>query len=567
MLDYTAPEGAEDVITKTGSTSVSNSDQIWLKGKSAAGQAWNFTVSGLPSGAFVTSASISFTTGNTYNSPGYTRLYWGPSTSGTTLWSKSGSGGGNTYTVDLTTYVTGNGNYSVYFYKTKNSGGTQSNVYFSGVKVTVNYSYTINPPTAPTFITINNASSAFVAENGTATLAWSGSAAGSNNPIIGYDIYCDDTLYGSQGSGVSNLSIPAYSAGAHSWRIKTVGQYSGSPYSASVYCYTYSAPTAPTEVTISPSQVSAGESATLSWSGAIGGAFNSIVAYNIYRAMTVDGEKTLLANITDLDDLTYTITAPTTAGLTYYYWIDSVGERSNSDGFSNYASLSTYNYTACGAPTECLLDSALSHTSVTLSWSGATDGTNNPIIGYEIQRCESTDGQTWDDWVVITTNHAETYLSVEPSNTYGNYYWYRVRACGEVYVSDWKNCTHTLRRDHEPIPEFTDSTLTVRTTNVKAIHMTELQNVISMLLDFYGLEAQNMTNIVSGKTGLNAWTNHVNEIRSAVDFLTTYHDEWIEVPVNCPRADVVQQLRDIERYVEKPKCVLGIGKLGAMVTE
>lgn len=566
MLEYTAPEGAEDAITKTGSVNVSNSEQMWLKGKGAAGQAWGFTVSGLPSGAFVTSANISFTTGNTYKSPGHTRLYWGSSTSGTTLWSISGSGGGNTYTVDLTTYVTGNGNYSVYFYKTKNSGGTQSNVYFSGIKVTVNYSYTINPPTAPTSITINNASSAYVAENGTATLTWSGASNGLNNPITGYGIYCDDALYSSQGSAVSSISIPAYNAGTHSWYVKTVGQYSGSPYSASVYCYTYSSPTAPAEVSISPSEVAPGESATISWSEADGGMFNSIVAYNIYRATSADGEKTLLVNITDLDDLTYTVIAPDTNGSAYYYWISSVGERSNSDGFSDLVSLATYSYTAPGAPNSCLLDSTLSHNPVALYWSGAIDGVNNAIVSYEVQRCESSDGKTWGDWETVATQSQET-LSVSPPDTYGNYYWYRVKARGEVYDSAWKNCTHTLRRDHLPFSTYTDASLVAGETHVKAIHMTELQNNISILLHFYFLDEQNMTDIVAGETGLAGWTGHVEEIRSAIDFLTTYHDDWLAISANCPRADVMQQLRNVISYVEKPKCVLGICKLGAMVTE
>lgn len=96
--------------------------------------------------------------------------------------------------------------------------------------------------------------------------------------------------------------------------------------------------------------------------------------------------------------------------------------------------------------------------------------------------------------------------------------------------------------------------------------MTELQDTIAMLLDFYGLEAQSVSAITAGETSLSSWTGHVNEIRAAIDFLTTYHDAWLDIPVNTPRADVMNQLRNVLLYVASPECVLGVAKLGAMIT-
>ena len=87
-----------------------------------------------------------------------------------------------------------------------------------------------------------------------------------------------------------------------------------------------------------------------------------------------------MVNITDLDDLTYTVIAPDTNGSAYYYWISSVGERSNSDGFSALVSLTTYSYTAPSAPNSCFLDGTLSHDPVMLYWNGAIDGVNNAIV-------------------------------------------------------------------------------------------------------------------------------------------------------------------------------------------
>jgi len=106
-------------------------------------------------------------------------------------------------------------------------------------------------------------------------------------------------------------------------------------------------------------------------------------------------------------------------------------------------------YSKCGAPTACNVSSALATSNVTLSWSGATAGYGNAITGYEVQRCESSDGKTWGSWTALTTTTA-TSLSVAPPTTAGNYYKYRVRtqgAAGASYYSGWKESTNTLRRN------------------------------------------------------------------------------------------------------------------------
>lgn len=115
-------------------------NQIWLKGKDTAGQVWKFTVS-IHSGATIVSATLTFASGNTYNPPGRTEIFWGASeVAANRLWYVAQSGGGGeSRTVDLSSHVTGNGTYSLYFRKVANSAGTQSNVYFTGVTVTITY--------------------------------------------------------------------------------------------------------------------------------------------------------------------------------------------------------------------------------------------------------------------------------------------------------------------------------------------------------------------------------------------------------------------------------------------
>lgn len=120
------------------------SSEIWLKGTGNASQVWSPTVSGLPAGAIINSVTLTFSSGNTYASPGRTEIFWGSeAVAANRVWyvsQSSGSGG----TIDLTGRVKGNGSFSLLFRKTANSAGSQSNVYFSGITITIDYTNPIS---------------------------------------------------------------------------------------------------------------------------------------------------------------------------------------------------------------------------------------------------------------------------------------------------------------------------------------------------------------------------------------------------------------------------------------
>lgn len=117
--------------------------QIWLNGTTSAAQTWSPVISGIPNGAKITSVTLGFANGHRYDKPGRTSVFWGTTDDNNNrLWSTSGSGEGHTYTVDLTSRVTGNGKINLYFYKTANSDRTTSNVYYSSVKITITYEKT-----------------------------------------------------------------------------------------------------------------------------------------------------------------------------------------------------------------------------------------------------------------------------------------------------------------------------------------------------------------------------------------------------------------------------------------
>lgn len=213
-------------------------------------------------------------------------------------------------------------------------------------------------------------------------------------------------------------------------------------------------------------------------------------------------------------------------------------------------------YTVCREPTSPKLSATLSRDAVKLSWGAGHAGTNNSVTGYDVQRRESTDGNNWGSWEKVPNSPVTTTeISVSPPNTAGSYYQFRVRtrgSAGSKYYSKWvtrDNGEATLRRDHDTLAGFTDDPLTAGTSLVKALHMQELQSRVSTLRTFYGLGTYNFATITAGTTSLAGWTTHVNQIRAAIEDVCNAsgktHESWISFSVNCPRADVIQQLRSV----------------------
>lgn len=113
---------------------------LWLNGPSTVRSVWSPTVSGLPTGAIINSVTLSFYNGHTYASPGYSEVFWGTEPLvAQRLWYYHRGTPNKTITIDLTGKVTGNGTFSLLFYKTKNDAGSNSNVYFSNVSVVIDY--------------------------------------------------------------------------------------------------------------------------------------------------------------------------------------------------------------------------------------------------------------------------------------------------------------------------------------------------------------------------------------------------------------------------------------------
>ncbi len=206
--------------------------------------------------------------------------------------------------------------------------------------------------------------------------------------------------------------------------------------------------------------------------------------------------------------------------------------------------------TACGAPKDVTLTiSSSPNYAVPMTWSPGSGGMNNAIAYYEIARVEAEAGSpaTGIPEVYATTKNL-TYNVLPPALT-GHVYYFFVRAvgtAGEAYASPWAACLTPLLRSRPTLVPYTDAVIVAGQTTIKAVHMTELQTNINRLRVSKGLKEYTFTPIVSGITDLAGWSTHVSELRAAIDEMGVEHDAWIEIPVNCPTAAVMMQLRAVE---------------------
>lgn len=332
------------------------------------------------------------------------------------------------------------------------------------------------------------------------------------------------------------------------------GQASGITNVSNVYLhidYTlpYTNPTAPTSVTVSPTTAAPGGSATVSWSGGAAGTNNPITGYSVYRSDSASGTYSYhTGGSASSGSGSATVTAPTTKGSSYYYKIVLIGSASGyeySPLSSAYATL-TCSYTSPGAPTSVTISKCISTgENATLNWNVGSAGTNNPISGYRITYKDSLDLYTWSDEAVYADVGAVTsYLAPRPAE--GWYRLYTVYAIGTVNdtISDGTDANAFM---YYYSNSLTDDPLVSQETRIKAAHIMELQELANIIdTCYYDLTSGlYFYDVVSGETNIMEWSDHVNQLRTAIDDLGISHDDWIEITENRPTAEVMQQLRDV----------------------
>lgn len=226
--------------------------------------------------------------------------------------------------------------------------------------------------------------------------------------------------------------------------------------------------------------------------------------------------------------------------------------------------------TACGAPKDVTLTiSSSPNYAVPLTWSAGSSGMNNALAYYEIARLESLDGSTATG---VPESFAATQglsYNVLPPTLTGRAYFFFVRAVGTAgtdYASPWASCPTPLVRSRPTLVPYTDPVIVAGETTIKAAHITELQININRLRVGMGLAAYTFTAITAGITSLAGWSDHVAELRTAIDETGVEHDAWLEIAVNCPTAAVMMQLRTVEALIGTTAPAITTEASGAVVT-
>lgn len=250
--------------------------------------------------------------------------------------------------------------------------------------------------------------------------------------------------------------------------VRSTGSLSSGAMSNSSYTVTSSAlyPTdvgAPTSLTATPNPFDG--TVTIKWSGATNGTNNSISGYKLEYIISADGSnwghwKEIDYNLSK-NTTTYSWTKATDLVPRGYYVRFAV-QTKGSAGNSYYSywnimssGIQRLAYTQCVAPTSFTISSDNFDKQIDLKWSGANKGTNNNIVGYEIECKASKDNSNWSDWCALkSVSLTSAYGSIEGLDvsskvSRGYYVQLRIRtkgSAGSSYYSTWEN-SNIIKRD------------------------------------------------------------------------------------------------------------------------
>ena len=200
---------------------------------------------------------------------------------------------------------------------------------------------------------------------------------------------------------------------------------------------------APTTVKVSKTNVAPSASVTLSWSGASAGNSNAIKGYRVYRATSATGTYSTLKTITASETSgSITVTSPAANNSSYYYKVVTLSaEASEYDSAisTKYATLTT-KYAAPTAPTKVTVPAVtVVGDPISVSWSGASAGTNNAITGFELYRAIGTGSYS----KIATLNATTTSYTDSSGSTANRKFSYKVITLGTLSNSGYSAVAST----------------------------------------------------------------------------------------------------------------------------
>lgn len=176
--------------------------------------------------------------------------------------------------------------------------------------------------------------------------------------------------------------------------------------------------------------------------------------YSVVLKTTSESMSTWKSGYTKDSELTCYVSSTTgNATQTLTFRVD----RSDGEGYGGYLSSKTFNvtssallYTDAGAPTSISVSTSIvkPSTDFTISWSGATGGTNNSITGYNLYYTTDGTTPTTSSTSISISSTASSYTyTFTPGSTRGTVYTFKVLtkgSAGSSYYSDLSGSASTV---------------------------------------------------------------------------------------------------------------------------
>jgi len=419
--------------------------------------------------------------------------------------------------------------------------------------------------------------SATIAE-GNLTLTWSDAAAGAGNAIIGYEIEYSDSSDGStwdtwtllktvssnNTSGSTSASPTTIRGHYRRFRIRTLGT-AGSSYYSNWKISANSVrknilPTPPSTFTVSPNLYET-PSVTISWSGTIPGT-SQIKHYVIQRSTSYMGNppwssyETLATIVSSETSGTFVAEASNIPGTTTRYRISVTDTL---DAVSSYVISNTVRKNS--PPTVPTIGcpmagkSTYNITPLFMIITGMEPDGATQIIEVRIdsgQWYNSVDHAEMFSVSGYLGDNARTVFK-SPELSYGSH-TVTVRCLDSDLMSSSPEVIKTFSVQPSPF-----EAITANLTSVKATHIKTLRTAVNTIREFHCMNPVVWSEeIISGKTAIERWPQHIKELRTALepviakinefDATSTFDIstvEWIPFGFGRPKADIMNQLQNL----------------------
>jgi hypothetical protein len=398
--------------------------------------------------------------------------------------------------------------------------GTAGSSYYSSWKVSTNSVRKNTLPTAPSTVV----ASPEIYSNETITLIWSG-AAGGTSSIKGYRISSRTSTDNSTWSGWTELATINLSSSSGSynptvsnisgtytqfdiWTIDVLNAYSTEKVSNSIYC-NITACTEPSTFTLST--IIAEGNLTLSWSGAVAGAGNAIMGYELQYSDSSDnstwGAWTALTIVTSaLSDGNLSVSPPSMRGDYRRYQIRTLGTAGSSyySGWKGSSNSVRKNILPTPPSSLSASPSLYETLSVTITWSGTVAGTS-PIKQYVLQRSTSIMGNppwtSYETLAIIASSETLGSYTAEASQTPGTSTRYRLSVTDSLDAVSSYVVSNTVRKNSPPIVPVISSPVSGKS----------IYNPTPRFMLTTGVEPDGQTQIVEVKIDSGEWHNSVDD--------------------------------------------------------